>query len=49
MVFFSPKKMCLDNVPSTSGFHNQFELSKSLAEVNHLHIIFDINGFLVAR
>ncbi len=50
MVVSLPPKMGMDNVISISGLHNQFELPRShLAEVNHLHVIFDLNGVLVAK
>jgi hypothetical protein len=44
-----PPKIGMDNVLSISGLLNQSELPKSpLVEVNHLHVIFDFNGVLVA-
>jgi hypothetical protein len=50
MAVFLPQKMGMDNVLSILGLHNQFELPRSpLAEVNHLHVIFDLNGVLVAK
>jgi hypothetical protein len=50
MVVFSLPKTTLDNVPSTLGLHNQFELWRSLpAKVRCLHVIFHLNGVLVAK
>jgi len=43
-------KTGLDNVSSTSGLHNQFELWRSPhAKVRCLHVIFHLNGVLVAK
>jgi hypothetical protein len=45
-----PPKMGLDNVPSILGLHNQSKLLRFLlVEVDHLHVIFDLNGVLVAK
>jgi hypothetical protein len=50
MVVSLPPKMVMDNVFSTSGLHNQFELPRCpFVEVSHLHVIFDLNGVLVAK
>jgi hypothetical protein len=45
-----PPKMGMDNVLFISRLHNQSKLPRSpLVEVNHLHVIFDLNGVLVAK
>jgi hypothetical protein len=50
MVVPLPPKIGLNNIPSTSGFHNQSELLRfSLAKVSCLHVIFYSNGVLVAK
>jgi len=50
MVVSLPPKMGMDNVFCTSGLHNQSKLPRSLlVEVNHLHVIFYLNGVLVAK
>jgi hypothetical protein len=47
--FFAPK-MSLDNVPSTLGLQNQYELLRfPLTEVSCLHVIFYLNGVLVVK
>ncbi len=49
MAIFLPPKTGLDNVPFILGLHNQFELLRSPTKVNHLHVICDLNGVLVAK
>jgi len=50
MAVFLPPKKGMDNVLSILGLQSQSELPRSpLAEVNHLHVIFDFNGVLVAK
>jgi len=50
MVVFLPPKIGMDNVPFYLGFHNQSELLRfPLAKVNHLYVIFDLNGVLVVK
>jgi hypothetical protein len=50
MVVPSPLKMGLDNVPSTLGLHNQFELLRFPPfKVSCLHVIFYFNGIWVEK
>jgi hypothetical protein len=45
-----PPKTSLDNVPSTSSFHNQSRLWRSpFVKMHCLHAIFDLNGVLVVK